>query len=218
MFWTKAAQAYKASRNKTALKFYTYSLSFPTSILPSADLSNLQANVAWCHLKEKGLEQARKYASMSPVNLRSLYIQYKVAILDKDTDTAVEMLRLIGSNQHDEVDLELREGLLSLAVTDAFSAENRIIAVAALESLCSNDATVKDTHLLRCLVRLKYAHFDEDLDDFRSKWADLYRFVELAARKIKDQDVGTFGESVEAELEWWARTAWQLGLESCEYT
>ena len=102
-------------------------------------------------------------------------------------------------------------GLLSLAVTDAFHAENRCIAIVALETLSSNDENVNDTHLLRCLIRLKYSQLEEH--DFRSKWNDLLHLVELAASKIRQCGAA---QGVDAELEWWARIAWQFGLEACK--
>ena len=218
MFWTKAAAAYHSLSTKTALKLYMYSLSFPTDTLPTSDLSNLQANIAWCHLKENHPAEAQVYASMSTENLRSLYVQFKVALAAGDTHKAEAMLRSLRSQQQVDEDSELREGLLSLAVTDAFHAESRCIAIVALESLCSDDADVNDTHLLRCLVRLKYTQFEEQ--DFRTKWNDLLHLVQLAGSKIK-QHTSTAAAAndggVHAELEWWARITWQFGLESCEY-
>ena len=59
MFWTKAAELYQSTNTKNAIKLYMYSLSLPTDILPSSDLENLQANIAWCHLKENHLSDAQ---------------------------------------------------------------------------------------------------------------------------------------------------------------
>jgi tetratricopeptide (TPR) repeat protein len=209
LFWSKAAEFYNSRNLSNAVRIYSYSLSFPIDDLATEDISNLNANAAWCYLKLDDIELAKQHSNASIENLRSRYVVFKLAIDAGDAGTAVQMVQSIGSEQPDPTN-ELREGLLCLAVTEAYEQQNRAVAVEALTKLCCDDVKVNDTHLLRCLLRLKHTEFQPH--DFREKWNELLELVVMAAQKIKHIESAHISET---EREWWARMAWQFGIEAC---
>ncbi|XP_032847719.2 testis-expressed protein 11 isoform X2 [Tyto alba] len=185
ILWDTAAKHYEAKNYSEALHWYNYSISFYTPGQIDQNLAKLQRNMASCYLHLKQVDKAKEAVKEAercdPNSIFTKFSIYKIAVMEKDTDKAVETVIEMGklmeeSSQREDslgVDENIGTNLLSLAAQIALENEQQVVALKALEYLSEHGQDCRQLFAaLKCLVCLKLSKFmaeneekrDEDID------------------------------------------------------
>ncbi|XP_062468817.1 testis-expressed protein 11 isoform X5 [Pezoporus occidentalis] len=167
ILWDMAAKHYEAKSYSEALHWYNYSVSFYTPGQIDQNLAKLQRNMASCYLHLKQVDKAKEAVKEAercdPNSIFTKFSVYKIAVMEKDTNKAVEAVIEMGklaeeSSQHeDKLRGEENTGtnLLSLAAQIALENEQQLVAIKALEYLAEHLQDCQQLFAaLKCLVRL----------------------------------------------------------------
>ncbi|KAM9538356.1 testis-expressed protein 11 isoform 2-T2 [Guaruba guarouba] len=167
ILWDMAAKHYEAKSYSEALHWYNYSVSFYTPGQIDQNLAKLQRNMASCYLHLKQVDKAKEAVKEAercdPNSIFTKFSVYKIAVMEKDTNKAVEAVIEMGklaekSSQHeDKLRGEENTGtnLLSLAAQIALENEQQVVAIKALEYLAEHLQDCRQLFAaLKCLVRL----------------------------------------------------------------
>ncbi|XP_030330475.1 testis-expressed protein 11 isoform X2 [Strigops habroptila] len=167
ILWDMAAKHYEAKSYSEALHWYNYSVSFYTPGQIDQNLAKLQRNMASCYLHLKQVDKAKEAVKEAercdPNSIFTKFSVYKIAVMEKDTNKAVEAVIEMGklaekSSQHeDKLRGEENTGtnLLSLAAQIALENEQQVVAIKALEYLSEHLQDCRQLFAaLKCLVRL----------------------------------------------------------------
>ncbi|KAJ7395537.1 testis-expressed sequence 11 protein [Pitangus sulphuratus] len=228
ILWDRAAKHYEEKSYSEALHWYNYSVSFYTPRQIDQNLAKLQRNMASCyfHLKQvdKAKEAVREAERCDPNSIFTKFSVYKIAVMENDTNKAVEAVVEMGklaektSQREDKLGVDKNTGtnLLSLAAQIALENDQQSVAIKALEYLSEHLQDYQQLFAaLKCLVRLllskvmaeKEEKRDEDIDsilnylnlgDFAKDPTDtLLLLYEFEARsKLNDPSLHNFMESV----------------------
>ncbi|NXA04582.1 TEX11 protein, partial [Sapayoa aenigma] len=167
ILWDRAAKHYEEKSYSEALHWYNYSVSFYTPGQIDQNLAKLQRNMASCyfHLKQvdKAKEAVKEAERCDPNSIFTKFSVYKIAVMENDTDKAVEAVIEMGKLiekplQHEDklrVDKNTGTNLLSLAAQIALENDQQIVAIKALEYLSEHLQDCRQLFAaLKCLVRL----------------------------------------------------------------
>nr|XP_047931714.1 testis-expressed protein 11 isoform X3 [Anser cygnoides] len=182
VLWDTAAKHYEAKSYSEALHWYNYSVSFYTPGQIDQNLAKLQRNMASCylHLKEvdKAKEAVKEAERCDPNSIFTQFSVYKIAVMEDDTDKAVEAVIEIGklaekSSQREDkptVDENTGTNLLSLAAQIALENEQQVVAIKALEYLSEHSRDCRQVFAaLKCLVRLVLSKVVAENEEKRDK-------------------------------------------------
>ncbi|NWI46662.1 TEX11 protein, partial [Picathartes gymnocephalus] len=150
-----------------ALHWYNYSVSFYTPGQIDQNLAKLQRNMASCYLHLKQVDKAKEAVKQAercdPNSIFTKFSVYKIAVMENDTDKAMEAVIEMGklaeelSEREDKLRVDKNTGcnLLSLAAQIALENDQQIVAIKALEYLSEHLQDCRQLFAaLKCLVRL----------------------------------------------------------------
>ncbi|NXC12522.1 TEX11 protein, partial [Corythaeola cristata] len=147
ILWDRAAKHYEAKSYSEALHWYNYSVSFYTPGQIDQNLAKLRRNMASCYLHLKQVDKAKEAVKEAercdPNSIFTKFIVYKIAVMEKDTDKAVEAVIEMGKlaekpSQHEDklrVEENIGTNLLSLAAQIALEVEQ----ITILDLNCENN-------------------------------------------------------------------------------
>ncbi|XP_040427968.1 testis-expressed protein 11 isoform X2 [Cygnus olor] len=229
ILWDTAAKHYEAKSYSEALHWYNYSVSFYTPGQIDQNLAKLQRNMASCylHLKEvdKAKEAVKEAERCDPNSIFTQFSVYKIAVMEDDTDKAVEAVIEMGklaekSSQCEDkptVDENTGTNLLSLAAQIALENEQQVVAIKALEYLSEHSRDCRQVFAaLKCLVRLVLSKVVAENEEKRDKdIKSMLTYLTLAHRKLAEsfteenlaRDIRTF------EAHWFRKVAWNLAVQ-----
>ncbi|XP_071898943.1 testis-expressed protein 11 isoform X5 [Anas platyrhynchos] len=229
ILWDTAAKHYEAKNYSEALHWYNYSVSFYMPGQIDQNLAKLQRNMASCylHLKEvdKAKEAVKEAERCDPNSIFTQFSVYKIAVMEDDTDKAVEAVIEMGklaekSSQCEDkptVDENTGSNLLSLAAQIALENEQQVVAIKALEYLSEHSRDCRQVFAaLKCLVRLVLSKVVVENEEKRNKdIKSMLTYLTLAHRKLAEpfteenltRDIRTF------EAHWFRKVAWNLAVQ-----
>ncbi|NXD66262.1 TEX11 protein, partial [Eolophus roseicapillus] len=228
ILWDMAAKHYEAKNYSEALHWYNYSVSFYTPGQIDQNLAKLQRNMASCYLHLKQVDKAKEAVKEAercdPNSIFTKFSVYKIAVMEKDTNKAVEAVIEMGklaekSSQHeDKLRGEENTGtnLLSLAAQIALENEQQVVAIKALEYLAE--------HLQDCrqlFAALKNFCFVVQLLDlemflFCSEGVtDLLNTFFAAHKRLAESfaEEKFTGDMKVLEAHWFRKVAWNLAVQ-----
>lgn len=183
MFWEQGNKYYVGKQIKKAKDMYSYSLSFPVHMLEEDEIASLKTNLAWCFLKLQQYSDARSTAkTVKEADLRIKYILVTCAIRNGTPEESLAALKDLASSDEDN-ESGLRKGLLSLVASEAFETDKHDLIVFVLQNLYSEDPSIDDLHVLRCLLRLIYSNFSTSA--FTNRWKELYHIILISKKKLE---------------------------------
>ncbi|XP_071613542.1 testis-expressed protein 11 isoform X1 [Heliangelus exortis] len=229
ILWDRAAKHYEAKNYSEALHWYNYSVSFYIPGQVDQNLAKLQRNIASCYLHLKQVDKAKEAVKEAercdPDSIFTKFSVYKIAVMEKDTDKAVEavteMGKLAEKPSQDEDSLKVDEStgtnLLSLAAQIALENEQRVVAIKALEYLSEHLQDCQQLFAaLKCLVRIMLSKFtaenEEDRDEDIKSMITYFTLAHkrLAASLTEEK----FTEDMRIlEAQWFRKVAWNLAVQ-----
>ncbi|NXM69810.1 TEX11 protein, partial [Serilophus lunatus] len=229
ILWDRAAKHYEEKNYSEALHWYNYSVSFYTPGQIDQNLAKLQRNVASCyfHLKQtdKAKEAVKEAERCDPNSIFTKFSVYKIAVMENDTDKAVETVIEMGKLaekplQHEDklrVDKNTGTNLLSLAAQIALESDQQIVAIKALEYLSEHLQDCQQLFAaLKCLVRLMLSKVmaenkekrDEDINS-------ILTYLNLAHKRLAESftEEKFTGDMRILEAHWFRKVAWNLAVQ-----
>ncbi|NXW58001.1 TEX11 protein, partial [Eurystomus gularis] len=229
ILWERAAKHYEAKSYSEALHWYNYSVSFYTPGQIDQNLAKLQRNMASCYLHLKQVDKAKEAVKEAercdPNSIFTKFSVYKIAVMENDTDKAVEAVIEMGKlaekpSQHED---KLRVGentgtnLLSLAAQIALENEQQILAVKALKYLSE---TLQDFRqlfaALKCLIRLMLskvmAENEEKSDEDINSMLSYLTFAQKRIAESFTEEKLTEDMRI-LEAHWFRKVAWNLAVQ-----
>ncbi|NXR91382.1 TEX11 protein, partial [Hypocryptadius cinnamomeus] len=205
-----------------ALHWYNYSVSFYTPGQIDQNLAKLQRNMASCYLHLKQVDKAKEAVKQAercdPNSIFTKFSVYKIAVLENDTDKAMEAVIEMGKlaeklSEHEDklrVDKNTGSNLLSLAAQIALEVEQIIkIKNSELQMLASGYYIVyfckillsKTFHLLLPLG-------DGDINS-------ILTYLNLAHKKLAESftEEKFTGDMRILEAHWFRKVAWNLAVQ-----
>ncbi|NWW73244.1 TEX11 protein, partial [Climacteris rufus] len=232
ILWDRAAKHYEEKSYSEALHWYNYSASFYTPGQIDQNLAKLQRNMASCYLHLKQVDKAKEAVKEAercdPNSIFTKFSVYKIAVMENDTDKAVEAVIEMGKLaekplQHEEklrVDKNTGSNLLSLAAHIALENDQQIVAIKALEYLSEHLQDCRQLFAaLKCLVRLMLSKVMAENEEKR--WVPLKNhFLMVDMFKLSHKKLGeTFtedkftGDMRILEAHWFRKVAWNLAVQ-----
>ncbi|XP_065546029.1 testis-expressed protein 11 isoform X6 [Lathamus discolor] len=229
ILWDMAAKHYEAKSYSEALHWYNYSVSFYTPGQIDQNLAKLQRNMASCHLHLKQVDKAKEAVKEAercdPNSIFTKFSVYKIAVMEKDTNKAVEAVIEMGklaekSSQHEDKlrgEEDTGTNLLSLAAQIALENEQQVVAIKALEYLAEHLQDCRQLFAaLKCLVRLTLSKVmaeneekkDEDINS-------MLTYLTLAHKRLAESftDEKFTGDMKVLEAHWFRKVAWNLAVQ-----
>ncbi|XP_019473613.1 testis-expressed protein 11 isoform X2 [Meleagris gallopavo] len=227
ILWDTAAKHYEAKSYSEALNWYNYSVSFYTPGQIDQNLAKLQRNMASCYLHLKQIDKAKEAVKEAercdPNSIFTQFSVYKIAVMENDTDKAVEAIIEMGKlaekpSQHEDkliVDESMSTNLLSLAAQIALENDQQVVAIRALEHLSEHSQDCQQIFAaLKCLIRLTLSKVEKE--EKRDKdIKSMLTYLTLAHQRLAEpfteenltRDVRT------SEAHWFRRVAWNLAVQ-----
>ncbi|XP_042681301.1 testis-expressed protein 11 [Centrocercus urophasianus] len=227
ILWDTAAKHYEAKSYSEALNWYNYSVSFYTPGQIDQNLAKLQRNMASCYLHLKQIDKAKEAVKEAercdPNSIFTQFSIYKIAVMENDTDKAVEAIIEMGKlaekpSQHEDklvVDESMSSNLLSLAAQIALEHDQQVVAIRALQHLSERSQDCRQVFAaLKCLVRLTLSKVEKEEkrdEDIKSMLTYLtlahQRLAEPFTEENLTRDVRT------SEAHWFRKVAWNLAVQ-----
>ncbi|NXL84673.1 TEX11 protein, partial [Alectura lathami] len=229
ILWDTAAKHYQAKSYSEALHWYNYSVSFYTPGQIDQNLAKLQRNMASCYLHLKQVDKAKEAVKEAercdPNSIFTQFSVYKIAVMEDDTDRAVEAIIEMGKlaenpSQHEDkliVDENIGTNLLSLAAQIALENDQHVVAIKALEYLSEHSQECRQVFAaLKCLVRLLLAKVTAENEEKRDEDIKLMliyltlahkRLAEPSTEENLSRDIRT------SEAHWFRKVAWNLAVQ-----
>ncbi|XP_040525491.1 testis-expressed protein 11 isoform X2 [Gallus gallus] len=227
ILWDTAAKHYEAKSYSEALHWYNYSVSFYTPGQIDQNLAKLQRNMASCYLHLKQIDKAKEAVKEAercdPNSIFTQFSVYKIAVMENDTDKAVEAIIEMGKlaekqSQHEDkliVDESTSTNLLSLAAHIALENDQQVVAIRALEHLSEHSQDCQQVFAaLKCLVRLTLSKVEKEEkrdNDIKSMLTYLtlahQRLAEPFTEENLTRDIRT------SEAHWFRKVAWNLAVQ-----
>ncbi|XP_021261750.1 testis-expressed protein 11 isoform X5 [Numida meleagris] len=227
ILWDRAAKHYEAKSYSEALNWYNYSVSFYTPGQIDQNLAKLQRNMASCYLHLKQIDKAKEAVKEAercdPNSIFTQFSVYKIAVMEDDTDKAVEAIIEMGKlaekpSQHEDkliVDESMGTNLLSLAAQIALENDQQVVAVRALQYLSEHSQDCRQVFAaLKCLVRLTLSKVEKE--EKRDKdIKSMLTYLTLAHQRLAEpfteenltRDIRT------SEAHWFRKVAWNLAVQ-----
>ncbi|XP_067404069.1 testis-expressed protein 11 [Emydura macquarii macquarii] len=229
ILWDRAAKNYEAKNYSEALHWYNYSLSFYSSGQIDQNLAKLQRNMASCyfHLKqlEKAKEAVKEAERCDPSSIFTQFSVYKIAVLEGNTEKAVEAIVAMGKlaarpAQHEDkllADGSAATNLLSLAAQIALESEQQAVAIRALEYLSQHSQDCQQVFTaLKCLIRLVLSKVMMEPKEKRTKDVDrLVTYLTSAHQRLAEPFTeGNMTLHMRTqEAHWFRKIAWNLAIQ-----
>ncbi|XP_078618662.1 testis-expressed protein 11-like [Branchiostoma floridae x Branchiostoma japonicum] len=222
LLWEQAAQAYEANEYEEALRWYDYSRNlFSSNDRHDNNMAKLERNRSACylHLKQydKALEAAKQAETCDPTSPHTQYALFKIALLQGNSDAAIEAIEKMGTVDEKGEENSTVEGLVCLAAQLAFEESNRDVAIRALERLVQHSHNIQQVlTAIRCLTRLRLT-FTATSEGQRSSNDIILSYLETAHNKLQELKK-TKEDGIVNEATWFMKIAWNLGLKCGEDT
>ncbi|NXK85883.1 TEX11 protein, partial [Formicarius rufipectus] len=233
ILWDRAAKHYEEKSYSEALHWYNYSVSFYTPRQIDENLAKLQRNMASCyfHLKQvdKAKEAVKEAERCDPNSIFTKFSLYKIAVMENDTDKAVEavieMGKLAKKSSQDEdslrEDKNTGTNLLRLAAQIALESDQQIVAIKALEYLSEHLQDCRQLFAaLKCLVRLMLSKVMAEKEEKRHGNVFVHlsvlsnAFSAAHKRLAESFTEETFtGDMRILEAHWFRKVAWNLAVQ-----
>ncbi|KFP33581.1 Testis-expressed sequence 11 protein, partial [Colius striatus] len=229
ILWDKAAKHYEEKSYSEALHWYSYSASFYTPGQIDQNLAKLQRNIASCYLHLKQVDKAKEAVKEAercdPDSIFTKFNIYKIAVMEKHTEKAVEAVIEMGKltekpSQHEDklrVDKNTGTNLLSLAAQIALENEQEVVAIKALEYLSEHLQDCQQLFAaLKCLVRLTLSKVMAENKGERDKDINsMMTYLTLAHKRLAESftEEKFTGEMRTLEAHWFRKVAWNLAIQ-----
>ncbi|XP_053846371.1 testis-expressed protein 11 isoform X2 [Vidua macroura] len=229
ILWDRAAKHYEEKSYSEALHWYNYSASFYTPGQIDQNLSKLQRNMASCYLHLKQVDKAKEAVKQAercdPNSIFTKFSVYKIAVLENDTDKAMEAVIEMGKlaeklSQHEDklrVDKNTGSNLLSLAAQIALENDQQIVAIKALEYLSQHLQDCRQLFAsLKCLVRLMLSKvMAENAEKRDGDINSILTYLNLAHKKLAESftEEKFTGDMRILEAHWFRKVAWNLAVQ-----
>ncbi|XP_010076951.1 PREDICTED: testis-expressed sequence 11 protein, partial [Pterocles gutturalis] len=229
ILWDRAAKHYEAKSYSEALHWYNYSVSFYTPGQIDQNLAKLQRNMASCYLHLKQVDKAKEAAKEAercdPNSIFTKFSVYKIAVIEKDADKAVEAVIEMGKLaekpcQHEDklrADEDTGTNLLSLAAQIALENEQQVVAIKALEYLSERLQDCRQSFAaLKCLVRLMLSKIMAEDEEKRDEDINsMLTYLTLAHKKLAESftEEQFTGDMRILEAHWFRKVAWNLAVQ-----
>ncbi|XP_033616324.1 testis-expressed protein 11 [Fukomys damarensis] len=230
VLWMKAAGSFKGQNYADALQWYFYSLKFYESHQADLDLAKLQRNMASCYLNLKQLDEAKKAVTeaeqQDPTNIFTQFYVFKIAILESDSNRALQAITTLESILTDEetkgkgVLTSRGSSTMLLCLAAQFALENgqQILAGRALEYFAQHSKDSQEAlTALKCLFRLVLPTVSQMLE-FENKKKEIDRlltWMNTALLKLAQlfQGENSTLDSRANEAHWFRKIAWNLAVQ-----
>ncbi|NXN22409.1 TEX11 protein, partial [Nycticryphes semicollaris] len=231
VLWDRAAQHYEAKSYSEALHWYNYSVSFYTPGQIDQNLAKLQRNMASCYLNLKQIDKAKEAVKEAercdPNSIFTKFCVYKIAVMEKDTEKAVEAVIEMGklvekSSQREDklrVDENTGTNLLSLAAQIALENEQQVVAIKALEYLSEHLQDCQQLFAaLKCLVRLVLSKVMAENEENSVTYV-LNNSFSAAHKKlaVSFSEEKFTGDMRILDAHWFRKVAWNLAVRFRDY-
>ncbi|XP_053931646.1 testis-expressed protein 11 isoform X9 [Cuculus canorus] len=219
----------QAKSYSEALHWYNYSASFYTPGQIDQNLAKLQRNMASCYLHLKQVDKAKEAVKEAercdPSSIFTKFSVYKIAVMEKDTDKAVEAVIEMGklaeksSQCEDKLRLDENTGtnLLSLAAQIALENEQQVVAIKALEYLSAHLQDCRQLFAaLKCLVRLMLSKIMSESEEKRDEdIGSMLTYLALAHKRLAESftEEKFTGDARILEAHWFRKVAWNLAVQ-----
>ncbi|XP_050758007.1 testis-expressed protein 11 [Gymnogyps californianus] len=229
ILWDRAAKHYEAKSYSEALHWYNYSVSFYIPGQIDQNLAKLQRNMASCYLHLKQVDKAKEAVKEAercdPNSIFTKFSVYKIAVMEKDTNKAVEAVIEMGKlaekpSQHEDklrVDENIGTNLLSLAAQIALENEQQVVAIKALEYLSEHLQDCRQLFAaLKCLVRLMLSKFMAENEEKRGEDINsMLTYLTLAHKRLAESftEEKFTGDMRILEAHWFRKVAWNLAVQ-----
>ncbi|XP_068813681.1 testis-expressed protein 11 isoform X2 [Struthio camelus] len=228
VLWDRAAKNYEAKSYSEALQWYNYSVSFYTPGQIDQNLAKLQRNMASCYLHLKQLDKAKEAVKEAercdPNSIFTQFSVYKIAVLENNTDKAVEAVIAMGklaekpSQREDKVLVDGNTGtnLLSLAAQIALENEQQVVAIKALEYLSERSQDCQQVFAaLKCLVRLTLSKVMAESEERDKDIDSMLTYLTLAHKRLAEPltEENLTGDRRILEAHWFRKVAWNLAVQ-----
>ncbi|NWZ69065.1 TEX11 protein, partial [Acrocephalus arundinaceus] len=227
ILWDRAAKHYEEKNYSEALHWYNYSVSFYTPGQIDQNLAKLQRNMASCYLHLKQVDKAKEAVKEAercdPNSIFTKFNVYKIAVMENDTDKAMEAVIEIGKlaekpSEHEDklgVDKNTGSNLLSLAAQIALENDQQIVAIKALEYLSEHLQDCQQLFAaLKCLIRLMLSKVMAE--NAEKRWVCLKNhFLMVAHKKLGESFIEEkfTGDMRILEAHWFRKVAWNLAVQ-----
>ncbi|NXG55581.1 TEX11 protein, partial [Hemiprocne comata] len=227
ILWDRAARHYEAKSYSEALQWYNYSVSFYIPGQIDQNLAKLQRNMASCYLHLKQVDKAKEAVKEAercdPNSIFTKFSVYKIAVMEKDTDKAVEAVIEMGKlaeklSQHEDklgVDENTGNNLLSLAAQIALENEQQVVAVKALEYLSEHLQDCQQLFAaLKCLVRILLSKIMAENEEKSVSYV-LNNMFSAAHKRLAESftEEKFTGDMRILEAHWFRKVAWNLAVQ-----
>ncbi|NWH61372.1 TEX11 protein, partial [Geococcyx californianus] len=227
ILWDRAAKHYEAKSYSEALHWYNYSVSFYTPGQIDQNLAKLQRNMASCYLHLKQVDKAKEAVKEAercdPNSIFTKFSVYKIAVMEKDSDKAVEavieMGKLAEKSSQSEDKLRVGENtgtnLLSLAAQIALENEQQVVAIKALEYLSEHLQDCRQLFsALKCLVRLMLSKVMAENKE-KNIISVLNNTFSAAHKRLAESftEEKFTGDMRILEAHWFRKVAWNLAVQ-----
>nr|XP_054497718.1 testis-expressed protein 11 [Agelaius phoeniceus] len=229
ILWDRAAKHYEEKSYSEALHWYNYSVSFYTPGQIDQNLAKLQRNMASCYLHLKQIDKAKEAVKQAercdPNSIFTKFSVYKIAVLENDTDKAMEAVIEMGKlaekpSEHEDklrVDKNTGSNLLSLAAQIALENDQQIVAIKALEYLSEHLQDCRQLFTsLKCLVRLMLSKIMAENSEKRDEDINsILTYLNLAHKKLAESftEEKFTGDMRILEAHWFRKVAWNLAVQ-----
>ncbi|NWW52204.1 TEX11 protein, partial [Pedionomus torquatus] len=231
ILWDRAAKHYEAKSYSEALHWYNYSVSFYTPGQIDQNLAKLQRNMASCYLHLKHIDKAKEAVKEAercdPNSIFTKFSVYKIAVMEKDTEKAVEAVIEMGkladksSPCEDKLGVDENTGtnLLSLGAQIALENEQQVVAIKALEYLSEHLQDCQQLFAaLKCLVRLMLSKIMTENEE-KSVTYILNNSFSAAHKKlaVSFAEEKFTGDMRILDAHWFRKVAWNLAVRFRDY-
>nr|XP_013802121.1 PREDICTED: testis-expressed sequence 11 protein [Apteryx mantelli mantelli] len=221
ILWDRAAKKYEAKSYSEALQWYNYSVSFYTPGQIDQNLAKLQRNMASCYLHLKQLDKAKEAVKEAercdPNSIFTQFSVYKIAVLENNTDKAVEAVSAMGKLAEKQFQPEDKLLVDGNAGTDLLS----LAAQIALEMTRDDSNETATVYLVKilahsCLVRLMLSKVMAESEERRGKDIDsMLTYLTLAHKRLAEPftEENLSGDRRILEAHWFRKVAWNLAVQ-----
>ncbi|CAG8516653.1 27502_t:CDS:10, partial [Dentiscutata erythropus] len=229
ILWQKGDQNYAIHQYDRAKKWYA--VAYKSLAANQADGRNaaiLQRKIALCHLEDHALadateaiRQAQLHENNSAANF---YILFHIAMEKRQIAQAIQHLHEMCKGD------EFHGNMLTMAAHEAYQKGYKAVLVEALKEILEKHEKGEDIAnvdifvLLRCLIRMTYNSLSGDEMEKASLMDYICGYFEIALNLIKstENERNKIDDSIQQkkpllkDLEWFFKTAWNMGLEFCQ--
>ncbi|KAF0421771.1 testis-expressed sequence 11 protein-like [Gigaspora margarita] len=229
ILWQKGDQNYANRQYDRAKKWYA--VAYKSLAVNQADGRNaaiLQRKIALCHLEDHALADATEAVRQAQLHEKNsaanFYILFHVAMEKRQIAQAIQHLHEMCKGD------EFHGNMLTMAAHEAYQKGNKAVLVEALKEILEKHEKGEDIAnvdifvLLRCLIRMTYNSLSGDEMEKASLKNYICEYFEIALNLIKttENDQNKIDYSIQKkrallkDLEWYFKTAWNMGLEFCQ--